>query len=139
MAGFTKQSRFYLAAAAACLAGFAWLALNYIGRPHGVGVQACLFKHVTHLPCPSCGSTRSILSLLGGDVSGAFHGNPIGMVLFAALAVLPFWISYDLVSGKETLREAYRKAESLFQRKRVAIPAVALVLLNWIWNISKGL
>jgi hypothetical protein len=48
-------------------------------------------------------------------------------------------VAYDWVSQKETLLQAYCKVEMSLQRKRIAIPAILLVLGNWIWNIYKGL
>lgn len=51
----------------------------------------------------------------------------------------PFWIFYDVVSRKKTLLNAYIKTELFLNRKWIAIPAILIVMLNWIWNISKGL
>jgi hypothetical protein len=34
---------------------------------------------------------------------------------------------------------AYRSFETLVQRKFVAWPLVIVVLLNWFWNIYKGI
>jgi hypothetical protein len=33
----------------------------------------------------------------------------------------------------------YNQTELVLKRKWIAIPAILLVLLNWIWNIAKGL
>ena len=32
-----------------------------------------------------------------------------------------------------------KKIEETLSKKRVAIPAIMVILLNWIWNIYKGL
>jgi hypothetical protein len=74
-----------------------------------------------------------------GDIQGALFLNPIGFILMTILIISPFWILYDLISRKETLFNAYQKAEFFMRRKWIAIPAILLVFLNWIWNISKGL
>ena len=33
----------------------------------------------------------------------------------------------------------FQKAEKLLIKPKIAIPLIVLVLLNWIWNIVKGL
>jgi len=45
----------------------------------------CLFKRLTHLPCPGCGMTRSLVHLAHGDLVGALLFNPVGPLLFAML------------------------------------------------------
>ena len=132
--------KLYVLLSAACAAGYIWLAITYhqlVSKSFEPGV--CLFKRITTIPCPSCGSTRSVLSILKGDFAGALLLNPFGIILVSILVIAPIWIFYDVVSRKETLFNAYTKAELFLKRKWIAIPAILLVLLNWIWNISKGL
>ena len=74
-----------------------------------------------------------------GDIQSALFWNPFGIILMTILIVSPFWISYDVVSRKETLLKAYIKTELILKRKWIVLPAILLVMLNWIWNISKGL
>ena len=124
----------------ACAAGYSWLAITYNQQvSHAMEPGVCIFKHITAIPCPSCGSTRSVLSLIKGDLLQALFWNPIGILLIIILLGAPFWMLYDLVSRRATLLNAYTKTELFLKRKWVAIPAILLVLMNWIWNISKGL
>jgi len=51
-------------------------------------VPLCLFKQLTGLPCPGCGMTRSLIHLAHGDVCVALALNPVGLLLFPALAAL---------------------------------------------------
>lgn len=44
---------------------------------HGKIAIACVFYGITGLYCPGCGITRSILSLIEGDIYQAFRYNPI--------------------------------------------------------------
>ena len=42
----------------------------------------CLFRQLTHLDCPGCGTQRAVHAAFSGDFSGAWHYNP---ALFFAL------------------------------------------------------
>ncbi len=134
------RNRFNLYLFLACLVGYCWLALVGALRPEEVGKRydLCLIRHFAHVPCPSCGSTRAVLALIQGDLAGALYWNPIGFVIFAILIVAPFWIGYDLLLKKDTLFQFYRFFETTLCRKWVATPAIILLLLNWAWNICKG-
>ncbi|MHB1278065.1 MAG: DUF2752 domain-containing protein [Bacteroidia bacterium] len=99
----------------------------------------CLIKHTTNIPCPSCGSTRSVIFLSRGDFQEAFNMNPFGYVVALIMVLLPLWILFDILAKKETLLKSYRKMEVRLKKPAYAIPLVTLVLMNWIWNITKGL
>jgi hypothetical protein len=72
----------------AVLVVFVWLGLgttivclsDYLNRP----VQLCLIKRLTGYPCPTCGSTRGVLSLLHGHIVRAWLCNPL---LFSVLGL----------------------------------------------------
>ena len=124
----------------ACATGYIWLFLNYqrsVSASFEPGI--CLFKRITGLPCPSCGSTRSVLSILNGDYIGALLWNPFGLIILSILFLAPLWILYDVVLRKDSLLQVYNRIEIFLRRKWIAIPLILLVILNWIWNIYKGL
>jgi hypothetical protein len=134
------RNKLYVLLSTACAAGYIWLMLTY-HRTVSLSLEpgVCLFKRVTGIPCPSCGSTRSVLSFLKGDVVDAILWNPFGILLMLILFVSPLWIIYDVISRKDTLSRFYNRTELFFKRTWIAIPAILLVLLNWVWNIAKGL
>lgn len=134
----------------ACVAGYGWLyftmtlaaglATSYTTTPTSASsTGVCLVKHVTSLPCPSCGSTRSVLTILQGDWWGAFLLNPLGYLITAMLVILPLWILFDVITKQSSLFNLYQKAERISRRPVYAIPLILLVLVNWIWNIVKGI
>lgn len=45
----------------------------------------CVFRRITGLACPGCGSTRAIRAFIEGDIGGAICCNPF---LFASLPLL---------------------------------------------------
>jgi hypothetical protein len=136
-----NRRKLYTLLSVALMAGYIWLffelATNPGGKDDTPGV--CLFKSVTHVPCPSCGSTRAILALVQGDIGKSLSINPFGFLLAALMLITPFWIIFDLITRRKTLLDSYRQIESVLRKRFVAVPLILLVLINWIWNISKGL
>jgi hypothetical protein len=55
------------------------------------------------------------------------------------LVISPLWVLFDTLFKKASFFNFYTNTELLFRRKGVAIFAILLVLMNWIWNIYKGL
>ena len=96
-------------------------------------------KHITSIPCPSCGVTRSIVLLMHGDVIGSIMMNPLGLIVASIMLIAPIWLLRDVIRNKQALFETYQKTERLFKRPQIYIPSIALVIANWIWNIAKGL
>jgi hypothetical protein len=99
-----------------------WLSAHF-HRP----VQICLIKHLTGLPCPTCGFTRGALSLLGGHVARAWLYNPL---VYSALALFFAAIAVRIISAR-------RLHISLTSKERSAawILAGAFFLANWIYVI----
>jgi len=121
--------------------GYAWLFINFSGHVNSETgkLSFCFFKLITHLPCPACGSTRSVLSILGGEYLQACYLNPLGFVIVSIMIITPVWILYDYIKRKSSLLQFYQKAESKLIQKQIAVPAILMILANWFWNIYKGL
>jgi len=136
-----NRNRLYLIIFIACAAGYVWLAMNWLYPPvyYSKETSICLLKHFTNIPCPSCGSTRSLLSILNGNFLNGFFLNPLGYLLLAIMMATPVWILYDLINKSQSLLTFYKKSEQFLSQKKVAIPAILLVLMNWAWNIYKGI
>ncbi|NVN96229.1 MAG: DUF2752 domain-containing protein [Bacteroidetes bacterium] len=125
----------------ACTAGYIWLAItlynNRISATPKYGI--CIIKTITNIPCPSCGSTRAVLSFLNGDILASLYWNPIGIILIAIMLISPFWILFDVIIKKSSLLIFYNRTEFFLRKKWVVISAILLILANWIWNIYKEL
>ena len=73
--------------------GIALLVLAAAWLPPVVALAPdCVFRGLTGIPCPTCGSTRSVIHLSHGDMRAAFFMNPIA-ALFMIAAVLHFFYS----------------------------------------------
>jgi hypothetical protein len=120
--------------------GYAWIImLQYINLSHAHEPDVCLFKYLTNIPCPSCGSSRSVMAILHGDIHEALYLNPLGFLIFAIMLITPFWITGDILLKRSSFFRFYQQIEILFRKRWIAIPAVLLVLINWIWNIKKNI
>ena len=104
-----------------------------------ISVEVCFIKNLTHIPCPSCGTTRSIISLIKGDFIRSLNVNPIGYLVAMIMLVIPIWIMIDVIKRAKTLFDFYLKVETYIKRSSIAIPLILLIIINWIWNITKGL
>lgn len=135
------RSRLYGLVIVACLTGWGWLGYYALSANAHETTEpdVCLIKSATGVPCPSCGTTRSVLAGIKGDWQAAFHWNPLGLILLPAMVIIPIWIIVDVVTGRAGFLKSYRNLESFLHRKWVYIPAIALMLANWIWNICKNL
>ena len=106
----------------------------------GINVTVCPVKRMTGVPCPGCGTSRTLKALLHGDFVTAFTLNPIN--LFFCLVVAAVLLT-TLVSSyrqkEDTLSTDIKRIESVIQRPVVYIPLIAVVLINWISVIIKGL
>lgn len=136
-----NKNKLYILILTACLAGYSWIAVSFRMNveTNNCGIGLCTFKYITNMPCPSCGSTRSVLSIMDGDIIKAMFWNPIGLIIFIILIVFPIWIIADFIKGKSSLYRFYNRFEILLKQKTFAVPTILLVLVNWVWNIYKGL
>jgi hypothetical protein len=124
----------------ACVAGY--IGLYYIISSNVIEnktMDVCLIKHTTNIPCPSCGSTRSIISLTKGNFVDALSTNPIGLLIAIIMLIAPVWIIKDVIQGNNSLFSFYQSIEKQLKKPKYAIPLILLIIINWIWNINKGI
>jgi hypothetical protein len=135
-----NRDKLYSILLIACVAGYIWLYLSITSNvTENTSVEVCLIKHATNIPCPSCGSTRSVISLTKGNFVEAFDSNPIGYIVALIMLIAPIWIIVDIILRSNTLFVCYQKIENELKKPKLAIPLILLVIINWIWNITKGI
>lgn len=135
-----NRNKLYSILLIACLAGYTWLYYSIITQKSEVkSAEVCLIKHFTGVPCPSCGSTRSVISLIHLNFFDAFLFNPLGYLVAMIMLLSPLWIIIDVIMKKNSLFIFYQKVENTLRKPNNAILFIVLILINWIWNIKKGL
>ncbi|HZX73781.1 MAG TPA: DUF2752 domain-containing protein [Cyclobacteriaceae bacterium] len=138
-----KPNQLYLLFTTLILAGYGWVGFHLF-QPEpklqeNTIVGTCVFKSVTGISCPACGTTRSVVHLAHGDVEQAALINPFGFLAFLFLILIPFWLIYDLTFKQHSLYSAYVRTEKTIKTKAwVYIPLIMIVMINWLWNISKN-
>jgi hypothetical protein len=107
------NSVFWICSAGALAGSVSLAAILFWFDPSSYGFYPiCLFHRFTGLLCPGCGSLRAIHQLLHGNLSAAFHFNPLLVI------ALPVMVWFAVVSAFKML-----KSEPV----RVSFPA------KWLW------
>ncbi len=96
-------------------------------------VVLCVFKGLTGLPCPTCGSTRALSRIFALDPAGALAMNPLTTVGALFIAA---WALADLVLLPR------RRALHIEVHPRLVfglrIGAVLAFLANWVYLLVSG-
>jgi hypothetical protein len=137
---YLSRNKLYSIMFTACIAGYIWLyfGLSNENAEHKQ-IEVCLIKHFTNIPCPSCGATRSIILLTKGNFIQSLNLNPMGVIVAIIMLFSPMWIIADITTRRKTLFDFYQRIETFLKRPQYTIPLVLLVIINWIWNITKGI
>ena len=101
-----------------------WLAAS----PH---LGSCVFRSLTGIPCPSCGTTRAATAFLQGDLMTAFINNPL-----AALAGLLFVVGAPIAVIWTTAQWPVPSLSNPLPLW-VRIGAVFLIAANWLYLIVR--
>jgi hypothetical protein len=123
------------------LGGYAWLGFQSMHNPYSKeSATLCMFKNITSIPCPACGTTRAVLLLINGNIKEALWLNPLSILISMGLILLPAWILLDVLTQRFTLEEHFRYVEQKIKTQKIIyIPLITLLLMNWCWNIVKDL
>ena len=115
-----------------------WFGVMDLAPPLEETSSFCLFASVTGRPCPTCGGTRAIISLLTFDVDEAFSRNlPVTLLVLTGLVLLIAQGKrvYSVMRQPQPVARALQTAGDQIVRH----PAVAAVtyLLMWAWNVAR--
>jgi hypothetical protein len=96
-------------------------------------ITLCLFKGLTGLPCPTCGSTRALGHLFSLDFAGALRMNPFTTLVAVVVAG---WAAADLALLPR------RQALDLKVSPRLAfalrVGALVVFVANWVYLVAAG-
>ena len=113
--------------------GVAAAAAVWLLRLDRIPLTLCVFKGLTGLPCPTCGSTRALGRLFALDFAGALAMNPLTTLVAVLVAG---WAAADLVLLPRRQALGLDVPERLGFVLRVG--AFVLFLANWVYLIASG-
>ena len=91
------------------------------------GPVLCPFRLVTGYPCPFCGTTRAVGSLLLGDISASIALNPLG--LFFAVGAAVFVVRPE---KSVSVYDAIKRRLQLWSTSQQVALVVALSTVGWL-------
>jgi len=94
-------------------------------------------QKTTGIPCPACGSTRSLIEIVHGHPIAGMQTNPLGYLSLLFLLVMPIWLWLWSFNQEINHPGILSTGRAIHQKKYVASILIMLVLANWIWNIYK--
>lgn len=112
----------FAAAISALILRPVWIAIAAHLRP-------CTFRHLTGIPCPTCGTTRTALALLDFDLASALAVNPL-----ATIVGIVFIMGGGLALVWVLLRAPALRLPFRWSRAWTAT-VVGVVLINWAYLI----
>jgi hypothetical protein len=95
----------------------------------------CVFKQVTGIPCPACGSTRATLQLIQGNLGESILINPFALLTNSLIVISFFWMIIDVAKNTDSFISYLKKDWNI----KYKILVVIIIVSNWIWNIQKGI
>lgn len=72
-------------------------------------IPHCIWQENYGFYCPSCGSTRCVISFINGDFSYAFYYNPFTFILIIYLFLLDLLYIINTILNKKFLKFFYPK------------------------------
>jgi hypothetical protein len=104
------------------------------GTHEQLGLPPCTFHELTGHGCPGCGLTTAFAYMARGDVGAAFDANPIGVLLFAAVALAIPLAIYRVVRPKP-IDDVLTSRWPMI----VLVGLFTLMTLTWVVRLALGL
>ena len=91
----------------------------------------CLFKKTFHIPCPACGMTRAIKSIMNFNIYKSFSYNILTFPLIIIIFLLFITTIIDLLYNKHYLNKIINTITKNYHI------IIILLIISWIINIYK--
>ncbi|MCF8330496.1 MAG: DUF2752 domain-containing protein, partial [Crocinitomicaceae bacterium] len=120
-----------------CIIAYYWIINIYINPLIYQNYGVCFSKKIYGITCPACGTTRSVLFILKGEMRKALYMNPLGFIALTFVLITPFGIAWDLLKKRNDLQKLYLFFESKLKEPKYITITLILIIANWIWNFIK--
>lgn len=110
----------------------ALVALSPLAPRFAAVAPSCLFKAITGLPCPTCGTTRAALALARFDPAAAFAVSPLAAAAWVLL------IAGGLTAGLASVARIELPGPPSDLPRPLRWGLIGTVLANWAYLIATG-
>jgi hypothetical protein len=121
-----------------CVFAHIWIIKSLINPVINHHYGVCFSKQIYGISCPACGTTRSVLYILKGELLNAIYMNPLGFIALAFIVIVPMFILVDVLTKRNNLQKLYLFLESKLKEPKYFILVLILIVGNWIWNFIKN-
>ncbi len=118
----------------AAIGGFFGLYYYVLHLLNSVPELTCPFKQFLGIPCLTCGTTRSFLSLTELHILDAFLYNPLMFLLGLTFIA---WVIYGIISM--TKNKKLKLTLSPKESKTIRWSIITAVIINWTYLIIAGI
>lgn len=73
----------------------------FYNQGYRVPFLGCPIRHLTGIPCPTCGLTRSFMAIASGDLSLAIKQHLFGPIIFAGFLLAIGHIALELLAVRQ--------------------------------------
>jgi hypothetical protein len=108
---------------------FGFLGARFFSRLT-VLIPPCPFHHLTGIPCPTCGSTRSGILLSQFKVLEAFWTNPLFVLVCCGVGMWALSSLVLLAAGKKVQIVQWGGSKAFLR-----IFAIGMIVANWVYLI----
>jgi hypothetical protein len=131
-----SKGALYRLVAITCTVIYTWVGFN-LTKASITGQfapEVCLFKRTTGVPCPFCGTTRSIMSILKGEWVQSILLNPLGLILTCIAVILPIWMLVDYLRGANSFYNLFNAIAHRFSFRGFMLLILFIIAMLWVWQ-----
>jgi hypothetical protein len=112
-------------------AGFLFSAMAVLAVAPALALvpHVCLFRLISGLPCPGCGITHSIISLMHFDFAAAWHNNPAGLFVVVCLV-------YQLIARPLAMMRPQLQFQVSAVSRHISNAALTSLFAVWLFRLS---
>lgn len=111
-------------------------ATYFYNQNYKIRFLACPIRHLTGIPCPTCGMTRSFMAIGRGDLNQAVAEHLFGPVLFASFVIATVHITLELFT-KHKITAFYCQFLKLRKLQIFSLLAVLIYHSLRLYHISQ--
>ena len=102
------------------------------GTHQGFRLPPCPFLTLTHVPCPSCGLTTSVVHLLHGGIRAAWRTHLAGPLM---LGIILSFIGANVYGAMRPFRWGHMVTTTWFHRGIIC--AISWLFVGWIVHLVR--